>query len=173
MLQIPWGQIWATPSVSLHVTFDICWLQAHVKNAEKYLKTSPLKLKFTPDWDPAGDEFSRAATAYKVVVMTMLKRRGCYILKCSANDWNTCFDVYDQRLQRITASQRNVCFVPSTVTKRFTAFSRQDYDDDRDDDDDHNHEYDDHTDIEVMTTKKSSCTTPPSPPIDNCLPNKF
>ena len=39
--------------------------QAHVKNAEKYLKTSPLKLKFTPDWDPAGDEFSRAATAFK------------------------------------------------------------------------------------------------------------
>jgi len=40
--------------------------ETHVKNAEKYLKTSPLKLKFTPDWDPAGDEFSRAATAYKV-----------------------------------------------------------------------------------------------------------
>ena len=38
-----------------------------MKNAEKYLKTSPLKLKFTPDWDPAGDEFSRAATAYKVL----------------------------------------------------------------------------------------------------------
>ena len=34
--------------------------------AEKYLKTSPLKLKFNPDWDPAGDEFSRAATAFKV-----------------------------------------------------------------------------------------------------------
>jgi len=25
-----------------------------------------LKLKFSPDWDPAGDEFSRAATAFKV-----------------------------------------------------------------------------------------------------------
>ena len=34
--------------------------------AEKHLKTSPLKLKFSPDWDPAGDEFSRAATAFKV-----------------------------------------------------------------------------------------------------------
>lgn len=40
--------------------------ETHVRNAEKYLKTSPLKLKFTPEWDPAGDEFSRAATAYKV-----------------------------------------------------------------------------------------------------------
>ena len=38
----------------------------HCRQAEKYLKTSPLKLKFNPDWDPAGDEFSRAATAYKV-----------------------------------------------------------------------------------------------------------
>jgi len=38
----------------------------HVRLAEKYLKTSPLKLKFNPDWDPAGDEFSRAATAFKV-----------------------------------------------------------------------------------------------------------
>ena len=47
-------------------------MQAHVKNAEKYLKTSPLKLKFTPEWDPAGDEFSRAATAYKVVVIKMM-----------------------------------------------------------------------------------------------------
>ena len=38
----------------------------HVKQAEKHLKTSPLKLKFNPDWDPAGDEFSRAATCFKV-----------------------------------------------------------------------------------------------------------
>ena len=38
----------------------------HVRLAEKYLKTAPLKLKFSPDWDPAGDEFSRAATCYKV-----------------------------------------------------------------------------------------------------------
>ena len=60
-----------------------------MKNAEKYLKTSPLKLKFTPEWDPAGDEFSRAATAYKVVlikmmVMTMLKmerRNACDIFE--------------------------------------------------------------------------------------------
>ena len=43
-----------------------------MKNAEKYLKTSPLKLKFTPEWDPAGDEFSRAATAYKVVLIKMI-----------------------------------------------------------------------------------------------------
>ena len=43
-----------------------------MKNAEKYLKTSPLKLKFTPDWDPAGDEFSRAATAFKVMIMIMM-----------------------------------------------------------------------------------------------------
>ena len=43
-----------------------------MKNAEKYLKTSPLKLKYTHKWDPAGDEFSRAATAYKVVVIKMM-----------------------------------------------------------------------------------------------------
>ena len=42
----------------------------HHRKAEKYLKTSPLKLKFTPEWDPAGDEFSRAATAYKVTNTT-------------------------------------------------------------------------------------------------------
>jgi len=40
--------------------------EEHVRLAEKHLKTSPLKLKFSPDWDPAGDEFGRAATAYKV-----------------------------------------------------------------------------------------------------------
>ena len=56
--QVPFNDIW-------HLL-----IQAHVKNAEKYLKTSPLKLKFTPDWDPAGDEFSRAATAFKVVIIT-------------------------------------------------------------------------------------------------------
>lgn len=38
----------------------------HVRLAEKHLKTSPLKLKFNPEWDPAGDEFSRAATCFKV-----------------------------------------------------------------------------------------------------------
>ena len=43
-----------------------------MKNAEKYLKTSPLKLKFTPEWDPAGDEFSRAATCYKVVTVVIV-----------------------------------------------------------------------------------------------------
>jgi hypothetical protein len=40
--------------------------EEHVKQAEKHLKTAPLKFKFSPDWDPAGDEFSRAATCYKV-----------------------------------------------------------------------------------------------------------
>ena len=43
-----------------------------MKNAEKYLKTSPLKLKYTHKWDPAGDEFSRAAMAIKLVVMKMM-----------------------------------------------------------------------------------------------------
>lgn len=38
----------------------------HVRLAEKHLKTSPIKLKFSPDWDPAGDEFSKAATCFKV-----------------------------------------------------------------------------------------------------------
>ena len=55
-----------TKLMSTHLDYMFL-IQTHVKNAEKYLKTSPLKLKFTPDWDPAGDEFSRAATAYKVL----------------------------------------------------------------------------------------------------------
>ena len=64
-----------------------------MKNAEKYLKTSPLKLKFTPEWDPAGDEFSRAATAYKVVLIKMIlmiwkEVKGVKeeFVKCLAND---------------------------------------------------------------------------------------
>lgn len=40
--------------------------EGHVAKGEKYLKTSPLKLKFSPEWEPAGDEFSRAATSFKV-----------------------------------------------------------------------------------------------------------
>ena len=72
-------------------------IQAHVKNAEKYLKTSPLKLKFTPDWDPAGDEFSRAATAFKVVIITTWVR---WVGEMFTN-WRKCFDlnVYDQSFQ--------------------------------------------------------------------------
>ena len=48
------------------------------------MKTSPLKLKFTPDWDPAGDEYSRAATAFKVAKdfeqskKCLLKAVDCY-----------------------------------------------------------------------------------------------
>ena len=64
-------------------------IQAHVKNAEKYLKTSPLKLKFTPDWDPAGDEFSRAATAFKVVIITTWVR---WVGEMFTN-WRKCFDL--------------------------------------------------------------------------------
>lgn len=36
----------------------------HVKKAEKYLKTS--FMKWSPDYDSAGDEYSRAATSFKV-----------------------------------------------------------------------------------------------------------
>jgi len=36
----------------------------HVRKAEKYLKTS--FLKWSPDYDSAGDEYSRAATSFKV-----------------------------------------------------------------------------------------------------------
>jgi hypothetical protein len=43
-----------------------------IRLAEKHLKTSPLKLKFSPDWDPAGDEFSRAATCFKVIFTIIL-----------------------------------------------------------------------------------------------------
>ena len=35
-------------------------------HSNEKLSTSPLKLKFSPDWDPAGDEFSRAATCFKL-----------------------------------------------------------------------------------------------------------
>ena len=61
-------------TLKLHRSIWHLLMQAHVKNAEKYLKTSPLKLKFTPEWDPAGDEFSRAATAYKVALIKMRVR---------------------------------------------------------------------------------------------------
>ena len=38
--------------------------EANIKQAEKYLKTS--MFKWNPDYDSAGDAYSRAATAYKV-----------------------------------------------------------------------------------------------------------
>jgi len=38
----------------------------HMKNAEKYLEVSYLKLKFSPDWDSAADEFNKAAVCFKV-----------------------------------------------------------------------------------------------------------
>ena len=38
--------------------------EEHVRKAEKYLKTS--LMKWTPDHDGAGDEFSKAATCFKV-----------------------------------------------------------------------------------------------------------
>ena len=38
--------------------------EEHLRKAEKYLKTS--FMKWTPDYDPAADEFSRAATCFKV-----------------------------------------------------------------------------------------------------------
>lgn len=34
--------------------------------ADKYLETSYLRLKFSPDWDSAADEFNKAAICYKV-----------------------------------------------------------------------------------------------------------
>ena len=81
---------------SLHITVQ----------AEKYLKTAPMKLKFTPDWDPAGDEFSRAATCYKVSPV----QHPCYMCLC--------------RLGRTTSSPRRVCCGLWTVTRRSTAYSR-------------------------------------------------
>jgi len=38
--------------------------EEHIRKAEKYLKTS--FMKWQPDYDPAADEFSRAATCFKV-----------------------------------------------------------------------------------------------------------
>lgn len=38
----------------------------HLAAAAKYLETSPWKLKFSPDWDSASDEFNKAAVAFKV-----------------------------------------------------------------------------------------------------------
>lgn len=40
--------------------------QEHFGKAEKYLETSFLKLKFSPDWDSAADEFNKAAICFKV-----------------------------------------------------------------------------------------------------------
>jgi len=39
---------------------------AHITAGEKYLETSVWKLKFTPDWDSAANEYNKAAIAFKV-----------------------------------------------------------------------------------------------------------
>ena len=79
--------------------------------AEKYLKTAPLKLKFTPDWDPAGDEFSRAATCYKVSPVQH---------SCLQDAQKLCVC----RLGRTTSSPRRACCGLWTATRRSTAYSR-------------------------------------------------
>jgi len=38
----------------------------HLAAAAKYLETSAWKLKFSPDWDSAADEFNKAAICFKV-----------------------------------------------------------------------------------------------------------
>jgi len=38
----------------------------HLAAAAKYLETSAWKLKFSPDWDSAADEFNKAAVCFKV-----------------------------------------------------------------------------------------------------------
>ena len=38
----------------------------HLAAAAKYLETSAWKLKFSPDWDSASDEFNKAAVCFKV-----------------------------------------------------------------------------------------------------------
>ena len=38
----------------------------HLAVAAKYLETSAWKLKFSPDWDSASDEFNKAAVCFKV-----------------------------------------------------------------------------------------------------------
>jgi len=38
----------------------------HLTSAAKYLETSAWKLKFSPDWDSAADEFNKAAVCFKV-----------------------------------------------------------------------------------------------------------
>ena len=40
--------------------------QEHLAAAAKYLETSAWKLKFSPDWDSASDEFNKAAVCFKV-----------------------------------------------------------------------------------------------------------
>jgi hypothetical protein len=63
----------------------------HVRQAEKHLKTSPLKFKFSPDWDPAGDEFSKAATCYKVAKdyeESKVYERYCLMKKKVGRNWH-------------------------------------------------------------------------------------
>lgn len=40
--------------------------EAHLASAAKYLETSFFKLKFSPDWDSAADEYNKAAICFKV-----------------------------------------------------------------------------------------------------------
>ena len=92
-------------------------------------------------WWPKVANFDQHFDDYNLqILIKMLMSKGCKI-------WSKCWwrkvanvdqNIDITRLRRITASQRNVCFVPSTVTKRFTAFSRQvdhHHDNDGNDDD--------------------------------------
>jgi len=38
----------------------------HMNSAEKHLETSAWKLKFSPDWDSAADDYNKAAVCFKV-----------------------------------------------------------------------------------------------------------
>eukprot|EP00088_Acartia_fossae_P054615 TRINITY_DN6294_c0_g2_i1.p1 TRINITY_DN6294_c0_g2~~TRINITY_DN6294_c0_g2_i1.p1 ORF type:complete len:311 (-),score=78.13 TRINITY_DN6294_c0_g2_i1:412-1311(-) len=40
--------------------------RAHCAKAEKYLEVSWVRLKFSEDWDSAADEYSKAATCFKI-----------------------------------------------------------------------------------------------------------
>ena len=106
-------------------------IQTHVKNAEKYLKTSPLKLKFTPDWDPAGDEFSRAATAYKVLnifqvgfkvgkeeLWTKLisQRPGCKEVRRVEEMFTSCRWLLQRNTQHFPSGLINMIMMQKTIT---------------------------------------------------------
>jgi len=52
--------------------------RAHCSKAEKYLETSWLRLKFTEDWDSAADEYSKAATCFKI-----------------AKSWDECLEAHE------------------------------------------------------------------------------
>ena len=62
----------------------------HLQKAEKYLETSYMKLKFSPDWDSAANEFNKAAVCFKVKTIKI----NSVILVSSFKIWDVLCEIF-------------------------------------------------------------------------------